>query len=129
MISKQLRWSCTACGMSSGRKYSVQRHIINYNIHNGGGNVIPFIEYTIGRREGKYQPQQVRKNARTQPQFLDRAYVKISQEVEDLIVKDIAKRIFIDLSADQRNFNNLKTVASMYILKKNNFGFFTEPLS
>ena len=117
MITKQLKWSCTACGMSSGRKYSVKRHIINYNIHNGAGNVIPFIEYAVGRTGGKYQPQQVRKNTRSQSQFLDRAYVKIAQEVENLIVNDIAKRIYLELSADQTNFNNLKMVASAYIMK------------
>jgi len=29
--------------MSSGRKYSIQRHIANYNIHNGAGKVVTFV--------------------------------------------------------------------------------------
>lgn len=48
-------WSCTACGMYSGRRYCVQRHIDN--IHKGKANAIPFIEYFIGRREGLYPPK------------------------------------------------------------------------
>lgn len=47
-------WSCTACGMYSGRRYCVQRHIDN--IHKGKANAIPFIEYIVGRREGLYPP-------------------------------------------------------------------------
>src|SRR6476659_5207639 len=47
-------WSCTACGMYSGRRYCVQRHIDN--IHKGKANAIPFIEYLVGRREGLYPP-------------------------------------------------------------------------
>jgi hypothetical protein len=47
-------WSCTACGMYSGRRYCVQRHI--NNIHNGKANAIPFVEYMVGRREGLYPP-------------------------------------------------------------------------
>ena len=47
-------WSCTACGMYSGRRYCVQRHI--NNIHKGKANAIPFVEYLVGRREGLYPP-------------------------------------------------------------------------
>ena len=57
--------------MSFGRKFSVQRHIVNNNIHNGAGRVIPFIEYTVGTREGKYQPQHVPKKTYSQSQFFD----------------------------------------------------------
>ena len=42
--------------MSSGRKFSVQRHIGNYNIHNGQGKVIPFVEYAIGRTRNVSNP-------------------------------------------------------------------------
>jgi hypothetical protein len=47
-------WSCTECGMYSGRRYCVQRHI--NNIHKGNANAIPFVEYLVGRREGSYPP-------------------------------------------------------------------------
>lgn len=48
-------WSCTACGMYSGRRYCVQRHIDN--IHKGKANAIPFVEYLVGRRQGLYPPK------------------------------------------------------------------------
>lgn len=48
-------WSCTACGMYSGRRYCVQRHI--ENIHKGKANAIPFVEYLVGRRRGSYPPK------------------------------------------------------------------------
>ena len=50
-------WSCTACGMYSGRRYCVQRHIDNPNIHEGKANAIPFVEYLVGRKEGLYPPK------------------------------------------------------------------------
>ena len=38
--------------MYSSRKYSVKRHI--ENLHNGLGNIISFIDYIAGRRQGVY---------------------------------------------------------------------------
>jgi hypothetical protein len=38
--------------MSSGRRYSVQRHV--KNIHGGQGNIVPFTEYVVGRLSGHY---------------------------------------------------------------------------
>lgn len=38
--------------MSSGRRFSVERHI--KNIHGGNGKIIPFVEYLAGRRDGKF---------------------------------------------------------------------------
>ena len=39
-------------GMYSSRKYSVKRHI--NNLHNGIGNIVSFIDYVAGRRNGIY---------------------------------------------------------------------------
>ena len=114
----KLNWSCTSCGMSSARRFSVQRHIDNYNIHNGLGQVVPFVEYSVGRREGKYQPQKVPQFTRSKPLFLDKVLHKIEAEVENQIVKDIAKRIYDDLSTDQTLFDKLKTVATTTIIHK-----------
>lgn len=104
--------------MSSARRFSVQRHIDNYNIHNGLGQVVPFVEYSVGRREGKYQPQKVPQFTRSKPLFLDKVLHKIEAEVENQIVKDIAKRIYDDLSTDQTLFDKLKTVATTTIIHK-----------
>jgi hypothetical protein len=117
----KLNWSCTSCGMSSTRRFSVQRHIDNYNIHNGLGQVVPFVEYSVGRREGKYQPQKVPEFTKSKALFFDNILDKIAAEVENQIVKDIAKRIYDDLSTDQKSFDDLKTLAKESILNKNSY--------
>jgi hypothetical protein len=43
--------------MYSSRKYSVKRHI--ENLHNGLGNIISFIDYITGRRQGTYFPNPI----------------------------------------------------------------------
>src|SRR5438067_11901769 len=37
------KWVCSACGMWSGRKYSIKRHIAN--LHNGTFPIISYIDY------------------------------------------------------------------------------------
>lgn len=55
-MSKKNNWTCSACGMSSGRRYSLQRHINNKNIHAGKGTIIPTPEYLAGVNLGLYNP-------------------------------------------------------------------------
>jgi Holliday junction resolvasome RuvABC ATP-dependent DNA helicase subunit len=104
--------------MSSPRRFSVQRHIDNYNLHNGLGQVVPFVEYSVGRREGKYQPQKVPQFTRSKVPLLDKIYDKIEAEVENQIVKDIANRIYKRLSDDQTAFNNIDRLATAKISEK-----------
>ena len=58
-------WACSSCGMYSSRRWSVERHILN--LHDGIGNVVPFVDYLVGRRSGfylpKFRPTFVSKNA------------------------------------------------------------------
>jgi len=56
-------------------------------------------------------------------------YVNIAQELENLIVNDIAKRIFIDISTDLTNYYKLKSQAVMFIFKNNYSRFFKESIS
>ena len=51
-LSGKPRWACAMCGMYSSRKYSVNRPI--ENLHNGIGNIVSFIDYVAGRRNGIY---------------------------------------------------------------------------
>ncbi len=101
---KKLNWSCTTCGMSSGRKSSVKRHIENYNIHNGVGQIVSLIEYSFGRREGRYQPQEPYLHVRPQIHFLSNIREKTLKELEELIVKEIARRIYVEIPADKINY-------------------------
>ena len=116
-MTKQLRWSCTACGMSSGRKYSVRRHIENYKIHNGAGNIIPFVEYAIGRREGKYQPMHVRSFRRSSStDYFEGAPEKIARELENEIIKAAAIKLYNDTyRSNPKMLDNLVNVARVYI--------------
>jgi hypothetical protein len=58
-------WACSSCGMYSSRRWSVERHILN--LHNGSGNVVPFVDYLAARQAGfylpKFRPAFVKKNA------------------------------------------------------------------
>jgi hypothetical protein len=58
-------WACTGCGMYSSRRWSVERHILN--LHDGISNVVPFVDYLVGRQSGfylpKFRPTFVKKNA------------------------------------------------------------------
>ena len=56
-LSGKPRWACAMCGMYSSRKYSVKRHI--NNLHNGIGNIVSFIDYLVGRRQGVYFPNPI----------------------------------------------------------------------
>ena len=87
------------------------------------------MEYAAGRREDKYQTQQPgTRRSQSQSLFLDRILDKIAQEVEDLIAKDIAKRIYQDISIDQTPFNNLKMLAMSNIFKKNYYRLLKESM-
>jgi hypothetical protein len=48
-------WACSSCGMYSSRRWSVERHILN--LHNGNSNVVPFVDYLVGRKSGFYLPK------------------------------------------------------------------------
>jgi hypothetical protein len=94
--------------MSSGRKSSVMRHIKNYNIHKGLGQVISFVEYSVGRSEGKYRPQLEYESIKPQVHFLKNMSDKTLQELENLIVKEIAKRFYERMSKDQTMLDNIE---------------------
>jgi hypothetical protein len=79
-------WSCTACGMYSSRRYSVQRHI--HNKHSGRGMVIPFIEYLVGRRIGWYPPQLPPNYGSKEKTLQDR----MKKEAENIYVRRVAEQ-------------------------------------
>lgn len=119
IIMSKLNWSCTSCGMSAGRKFSVQRHINNQNIHNGSGQVVSYLEYSLGIKEGKYRSQKIPPFTRHENSFFDRPIDKIIVEVENQIVREIAKRIYNKLTQYDEFFNKLESVATDSLIKKN----------
>jgi hypothetical protein len=106
--------------MTSSRRSSVQRHIDNYNIHNGMGQIVTYVEYSMGIREGKYRPQNAPPFTRAKVSFFDRAQDKIEVELENQIVSEIASRICKKLaSSNKAIFDNLESVATTILIKKN----------
>jgi hypothetical protein len=59
--------------MYSSRRWSVERHILN--LHDGISNVVPFVDYLVGRKSGfylpKFRPTFVRKNVTKTLAFTD----------------------------------------------------------
>ena len=45
---------CTTCSEHFTRKYSAKRHNITVH-HNNGGEIVPLVEYLVGRKSGRYQ--------------------------------------------------------------------------
>ena len=43
---------CATCSEHFTRKYSAKRH--NFNIHSGRSEIVPYIEYMVGRSSGRY---------------------------------------------------------------------------
>jgi hypothetical protein len=48
----RLSYVCGTCSEHFTRKYSAMRH--NFNIHNGGAEIVRLIDYIVGRVTGKY---------------------------------------------------------------------------
>jgi hypothetical protein len=48
----RISYVCAECSQHFTRKTSGKRH--NFNIHSGGAEIVPLIEYLVGRISGKY---------------------------------------------------------------------------
>jgi hypothetical protein len=79
-------WACSSCGMYSSRRWSVERHILN--LHDGSGNVVPFVDYLVGRQSGvyfpKFRPTFVKKNATKT--------ITVMDTVKDELLKAVASK-------------------------------------
>lgn len=82
--------------MSSGRRYSVERH--GTSIHNGQSFVIPFIECVIGRRNGLYIPKHVLQLSSSE-RFLNKA----SKEFDDKLIEILIERSLPHVMASAPN--------------------------
>ena len=112
--------------MSAGRKTSITRHIDNENIHDGDGRPLPYGSY---RAETKNRTSQSRPSLRIRPSAHHGAAdlrAQIKEEVENLIVKEVAKRIFESYPKDDPGFNNLENLARAYIGSKASEELFKE---
>jgi len=107
-MSCKMNWACDACGMASGRKESVRRHIDNPRIHNGNAIAIPYVLY-VARLAGGAYPYKIhdsfeQKGARwvrdsymqhANESFLDKIEVKIEEKLVDKIAQEAVYRTFL----------------------------------
>jgi hypothetical protein len=105
-VTHKNNWSCSFCGMSSSRRFSIERHI--GHIHKGKGIAIPFVEYLAGRRQGKYLPQKV-------PRSVD-SYTRILEMVLTEADKDFARKLASRLNppADDPIYEEVASVLRTY---------------
>jgi hypothetical protein len=82
------------------------------------GQAVPFVEYSVGRRQGRYRPQQVTRSMPSMPPLLVRLVSKITLELENEIAKQVAKRICLKNVGDW-NYNAIETMATKSIWFKN----------
>ena len=106
------------CGMSAGRRTSVQRHIDNPNIHNGEGIAVSFAEYPTRLGTRDYSPRPATQDASTPPADTEPLLTRVEKEVENEIVKEVARRIFQSVPRDDSSFTTLETLSRAYIVKK-----------
>jgi len=109
--------------MSSSRRYSVQRHIDNANIHNGMGQTVPFVEYSVGRKEGRYQPKQVPPFSQKTTSIVQRLVDKIEVAVENQIAEVVAKRIVATIVSNPSNYSEIESLAKHKMRSKEVYHF------
>jgi len=103
-MGNKMNFACNACGMASGRRESVQRHINNPKKHNGNARVISFVEYLAGLAAGAYSivsnplrtrpPYDVRnpEDQQTKGSFFDRIQEKVEEKMIDRIAEKAANQ-------------------------------------
>jgi hypothetical protein len=103
-MTNKMNYACDVCGMASGRKESVQRHIDNPKIHDGNAHVIPFVEYLAGLASGLYSidsnPSRTRapynvlnlEDQQTKGSFFDRIQKKVEEKMIDRIAENTVKQ-------------------------------------
>ena len=98
MVSKP-NWSCSVCGMWSGRKESVRRHIDNPNIHMGNGIAISFSDSLLKRLTGATFPNPVtsasynRRNSNLFPNTPEKMFAMFEKAYSQKIADKIADKI------------------------------------
>ena len=116
------------CGMSAGRRTSVQRHIDNPNIHNGNGRAVPFAGHRSGQGSSIGMSRTASQISSSGPSNPENLIIRIEKEVENEIVREIARRIFNGLPKDDYRFEILESQARAHISGKSTTGLLKEYL-
>jgi len=112
--------------MSAGRRTSVQRHIDNPNIHNGNGHAVPFAGHRSGQGSSISMSRAASQISSSGPSDPENLIIRIEKEVENEIVREIARRIFNDLPKADYSFEILEIQARAHIFGKSTTGLLKE---
>jgi hypothetical protein len=87
--------------------------------------VVPFVEYSVGRREGRYRPQQAPQFKASNTAIAEKLADKILMEVENEVAKVIASRICNSRTTDYY-YDKLEAIAKERMNNKADNEFFRE---
>jgi hypothetical protein len=94
--------------MSSGRRYSVERHIKTF--HGWSGIAIPYEEYVLGRRSGKFIPKQ-RHRIRS-----------FEEQIENIIDQELRKKVIqtavSEMMSNPAEANRIRNAVNNILLSK-----------
>ena len=122
----KLNWRCNICGMSAGRRTSVQRHIDNPNIHNGNGRAVPLAQHRNAQGWSINRSQrvpQITSSERSDPESMA---VRVEKEVENEIVREVARRIYNSVPKDETRYKMLEILARKQIFRRTTKGLVKE---
>jgi hypothetical protein len=91
-------WACSLCGMISGRRESVIRHINNPRIHAGQALAVPYIEFISRSKNGTpisssaYVYRSRMKTMYGSPLVKETFYDKLVKRIEDINLEKFAER-------------------------------------
>ena len=122
----KLNWRCNICGMSAGRRTSVQRHIDNPNIHNGNGRAVPLAQHRSAQGWSIDRSQTVPQITSSERSDLERMADRVEKEVENEIVREVARRIFNSVPKDETRYKMLEILASKQIFRRTTKGLAKE---
>lgn len=112
--------------MSAGRRTSVQRHIDNPNIHNGNGRAVPLAQHRKAQGwsiDRSRTVPQITSSERFDPESMA---VRVEKEVENEIVREVARRIFNSVPKDETSYKMLEILASKRIFRRTTKGLAKE---
>ena len=104
----------------------MQRHIDNPNIHNGDGLVVPYAGSWNGPENRKHPYRKVSEGMSSRTSDAENLLVRIEKEVENEIVREVAKRIFNSVSIEHLGFRHIESLARSYIGNKMSKGLLRE---
>jgi hypothetical protein len=110
---RRFNWSCNQCGMSAGRRYSVERHI--KTLHAGLGAAIPFEEYVIGRRNCIFIPKQMPRTSPTQKHLHS-----IAEAIDEELAKKAVQIAISEMGQDRSDTESIKKLARLAIMRRTN---------